>query len=72
MEAMLALNNLQGLFNNPNYYVGEIAVYNPNTGAGMSATNKELLYNFNRLCKFQAPSEGNNFANGNIKMGTRY
>ena len=38
----------------------------------MSATNKELLYNFNRLSKFKEPAGGNNFSNGNIKMGTRY
>lgn len=59
IEAMLVLNNIPELFEQ-NALVGEIKCMNPKENLGLSASNKELLYNFNELDRL-SPLETNNF-----------
>lgn len=72
MEAMLVLNNMTDLFKE-NAIVGDVAVYNPYSLDGVSADNKQLLYCFNQLDKFESVGI-NNFKDSNpsVKMANRY
>ena len=54
METMAVLNCLSSFLTKQNRAIGQIMVINPegfNYTGGLTASNKQLLYNFNRLCK---------------------
>lgn len=70
MEAMLVLNNIPDLFRD-NAMVGNIQVLNPKWNSGVSATNRELLYNFNELHRL-SPLKENNFLDSKVKMSAGY
>jgi hypothetical protein len=51
MEVMLALNNIPGIFEgDTGIVVGNIQVMNPFQGNGISATNEQIMYSFNKMC----------------------
>ena len=58
IETMLILNNLKSLFSNGSS-LGSVEILNPYAGRGMTASNEELVYTVNRLCKLsnQAQTE---------------
>lgn len=58
MEAMLAINCLPNLFTE-NASVASIEVVCPSFNSGITATNKQLLYNFNELCKLSGTKDTN-------------
>lgn len=70
MEAMLAINANPDLFDNGNGALGQIIVINPAIQRGLTASNKELLYCFNKLADLSG-MEGNNFTSRN-KSGMPY
>jgi len=63
IEVMLALNSNPHLFGNAAGSIGEIMVINPRERRGKKASNKELLYNFDALCRL-AKRNDNNFTFG--------
>ena len=66
MESMLVLNYLN--FNKP-IQLGRIDVVSPFSSAqGLSASNKELKYCWDKLCQVENVEGDNNFKNGNIRM----
>lgn len=69
METMLVINQMIDLFNG-GCTVGQVMVANPLYGIGVQASNEELLYNFQELCK-HSPLDVNNFDNGRIKLLTK-
>lgn len=68
METMLVINQIEGL---RGYTIGNIQVVNPMFGNGLQASNEELKYCFNELCKY-TPNINNKFETGEIKLATRY
>lgn len=50
IEALAVLNNTQGLFTKGTA-LGSIEVMSPQYGKGLTASNEELIYTFNRMCK---------------------
>lgn len=64
METMLAINANPDLFDNGNGSLGQIIVINPAIQRGLTASNKELLYCFNKLADLSG-MDGNNFTNKN-------
>lgn len=70
METMIVINNLQNIFGNSGI-VGHIGVYNPVDGNGMTASNKQLYYNFNMLNKLSGNKVTDNFKNKDIHLATQ-
>ena len=70
MEAMLVINNLEGLFNKK-ATLGSVEVINPYQYKCMTAYNEELLYSFNTLDKFYSVPN-NKYKSGDIKMASKY
>lgn len=60
MEAMAVINCLKNTFANNNMQIGEVAVCNPDTQDFLTASNKQLLYNYSRLAEYTKTP--NNFA----------
>lgn len=64
MEAMFALNTLPALFDGNKHILGSVMVINTHDHNGITASNKELLYNFKALAKHVKLPENNfTFAN---------
>lgn len=59
METMLAINSNPQLFSNAAGSIGEIVVINPADNNGKTASNKELAYNFNSLCRLSGRNDSN-------------
>jgi hypothetical protein len=59
METMAALNCIPSFFNDNSNIIGEITVVNPDLSTGMSAPNKQLLWNWKKLCSLT--KRANNF-----------
>lgn len=72
METMIILNQLPELFAGDNAIIGQVSVINPLLNTGVSASNKELMYNFSELNKLATKKIENNFTNGTIKMASMY
>ena len=73
METILALNNIPQLFEGPSgAVIGNIQVMNPFQGNGISATNEELLYTFNKLNQLSPLKSTNNIKEGKVKLGTTF
>ncbi len=70
MEAMLVLNNIQF---NRTVQIGRIDVISPfsEVAQGLTATNKELKYNWDKLMKLKPLNQVNQFGKGTIKMLTK-
>lgn len=69
METMLVLNHLK--YNTP-IQIGNISVIHPDSeSSGISASNKELLYCWNRLNNLKPTKGINKFQNGSIKLISR-
>lgn len=73
MQTMDVLNMLPKLFDNNSAALGEIIVVDLKKDDAMEASNKELLYNYNELCKLRSKHnkqtyEKNNFDKETIKV----
>lgn len=71
METMAAINCLQKLFANDSAYLNEMTVVNPSRQESIQTTNKQLLYNFSKLCekgKFQSNYKYSETDKGSIKL----
>lgn len=72
MESMAVLNCIAPFLKRNNRTIGQIMVINPegkNSTGGLSASNKQLLYNFSRLC--QLCGLQNNFKTTNESDGIK-
>lgn len=67
MEMMMIISSITGLESSQ---IGNIQVMNPNSAQFVTASNEQLLMNFNTLCKYSGVT--NNFDNGNIKLSSYY
>lgn len=71
MESMFIINNLGKSLFKPGDKVGRVQVLNPKFNSAISASNSELLYNFNTLANF-AGLKNNLFESEDIKMMVHY
>lgn len=75
IETLLMLNTMPTIFSGTynGAVVGNIEVINPYKGEGLTASNEEILYSYNKL-KGYAPLEGaqDNIANGSIKLAPKW
>lgn len=69
IETMLLLNALGTI---DDLHINGLQVLNPGQAYGMSLSNEELLYNWNQLKKTVPIDIEDNFANGNIKLASKY
>ena len=78
MQVMNIINMLPNTFANNNAVLGEITVVNPRKQQGVTASQKQLLYNYRELQNLRNNKRKenkqdkvvNNFEEGNIKMAT--
>jgi hypothetical protein len=73
MQTMDVINMLPKLFDNNSAALGEIIVVDLKKDDAIEASNKELLYNYNELCKLRSKHnkqtyEKNNFDKETIKV----
>lgn len=75
IETLLMINTMPTIFSGTynNAVVGNIEVINPYKGEGLTASNEEILYSYNKLKNF-SPIEGaqDNITNGNIKLAPKW
>ena len=71
VEALLVLNQKYSLFTNGGK-IGHIQVINPFIGQGLSATNEELKYSYEKLRSYSKIQDGvdDNILSGNIKFAS--
>lgn len=78
MQVMNIINMLPNTFNNNNAILGEIMVVNPRNQQGMTASQKQLLYNYRELQNLRNKKRKennreevkNNFKDGTIKIAS--
>ena len=73
MQAMNVIDMLPRLFMNNHGFLGEITVVDLKKDASLTASNSELLYNYNELCKLRSKFKkedkvDNNFESENVKV----
>lgn len=73
IETMAALNQIPGFFTD-NKVIGNIQVVNVyrNAQQGLQSTNKQLLWNFNQLCKEVGKAKGSPIQNNFVQYGQDY
>lgn len=69
LETMMSINCLSGM---EDYIVGNIKVINPYDSQMVTASNEQLLVNFNALCEYADMQNINNFDKGNIKLAKHF